>query len=132
YPNPKLSIRIEAREPRPSNLNSNPPYSESVPRPRLVVPANRSPAAAEILIHHLLLLLPSLFFLFFDPDPKLFAGSNQCRPVGICAGDHREIGFDARTNASARIPKLPKRVGKVRGYVIKKGSDSFHAILDMP
>src|SRR5215475_5323394 len=29
----------------------------------------RSPAAAEILIHHLLLLLPSLFFLFFNPYP---------------------------------------------------------------
>ena len=41
----------------------------SVPRPRLAVAADRSPAAAEILFQHLLLLLPSFVFLFFNPYP---------------------------------------------------------------
>jgi hypothetical protein len=36
---------------------------------RLVVAADRSPATAELHLHHLLLLLPGFFFLFFNPDP---------------------------------------------------------------
>jgi hypothetical protein len=35
----------------------------------LAVAAYRSPATAELHLHHLLLLLPSFFFLFFNPDP---------------------------------------------------------------
>src|SRR5262245_58678289 len=77
YPNPKLSIRIEARvEGRVSKRGSRAGCRGEIARPATLDPHHstlvtrfRSPAAAEILIHHLLLLLPSLFFLFFNPYP---------------------------------------------------------------
>src|SRR4030095_5135551 len=58
--------------PRPSTLNSNhtTPHptndAESVPAPSLTVTAR---LRTELIVHHLLLLLPSFFFLFFNPDP---------------------------------------------------------------
>src|SRR5262245_44051648 len=72
YPNPKLSIRIEARvEGRVSKRGSRAACRGDIARPATLDTRHsiRSSAATEILVHHLLLLLPSLFFLFFNPDP---------------------------------------------------------------
>jgi hypothetical protein len=73
---------------------------------------------------------PKVLFLLDYRDAESFRISNQFRPADLTAGHHLEIGSNAGPDCPARIPTLPKLLGKVH-VLLKPVIDSVHASLNI-
>ena len=71
-----------------------------------------------------------MFFLDYRDAEPLSIG-NQFRPIDLAAGHHFEIGSDSGPDGPARVPVLPKLLGKVRVQVLKPVVDAVHAGLNI-